>query len=50
MCSSTRRCEPAADGGCTVEKLYLGDLAIKPCTGCRACRKGDVKTICTPEG
>jgi len=35
-----------SDSGCTVEKLYLGDLAIKPCTGCRACRKGDVKTIC----
>lgn len=36
-----------ADSGCSVEKLYLGDLAIKPCTGCRACRKGDVKTICS---
>ena len=36
-----------SDGGGTVEKLYLGDLDIKPCTGCRACRKGDVKTICT---
>ncbi|MEI6125053.1 MAG: flavodoxin family protein [Pseudomonadota bacterium] len=35
------------DNGCDVEKLYLGDLAIKPCTGCRACRKGDVKTICS---
>jgi NAD(P)H-dependent FMN reductase len=37
----------ASDNGCAVEKMYLGDLAIKPCTGCRACRKGDVKTICT---
>ena len=36
-----------ADSGCSVEKLCLGDLSIKPCTGCRACRKGDVKTICT---
>jgi NAD(P)H-dependent FMN reductase len=36
-----------SDGGCTVEKLYLGDIDIRPCTGCRACRKGDVKTICT---
>jgi|GEM_PF-708131 len=36
-----------SDSGCSVEKLYLGDLAIKYCTGCRACRKGDVKTICT---
>jgi len=35
------------DGGCAVEKLYLGDLDIKPCTGCRACRKGDVRTICS---
>lgn len=35
-----------ADSGCAIEKLYLGDLDIKPCTGCRACRKGDVKTIC----
>ncbi len=37
----------AGDAGCSVEKLYLGDIDIKPCTGCRACRKGDVKTICT---
>lgn len=36
-----------ADSGCSVEKLYLGDLSIKPCTGCRLCRKGDVKTICS---
>ncbi len=35
------------DNGATVEKFYLGELNIKPCTGCRACRKGDVKTICT---
>ena len=35
------------DNGAMVEKLYLSDLNIKPCTGCRACRKGDVKTICT---
>lgn len=35
------------DNGAEVEKFYLCDLAIKPCTGCRACRKGDVKTICT---
>lgn len=35
-----------SDRGCAVEKLYLGDLDIKPCTGCRACRRGDVKTIC----
>lgn len=35
------------DNDCTVEKLYLSDLDIKPCTGCRACRKGDVKNICT---
>lgn len=35
------------DNGSTVEKFYLGDLNIKPCTGCRACRKTDVKTICT---
>lgn len=34
------------DNGATVEKLYLSDLNIKQCTGCRACRKGDVKTIC----
>jgi hypothetical protein len=34
------------DNGTTVEKLYLSDLNIKQCTGCRACRKGDVKTIC----
>ncbi len=39
-----RACE---DNGAEVEKLYLCDLNIKPCTGCRACRKGDVKTICT---
>lgn len=35
------------DNGAVVEKIYLCDLTIKPCTGCRACRKGDVKTICT---
>lgn len=35
-----------ADNGAEVEKLYLGDLNIKPCSGCRACRKVDVKTIC----
>ncbi len=35
------------DSGSIVEKLYLADLTIKQCTGCRACRKGDVKTICT---
>ena len=34
------------DNGATVEKLYLCDLDIRQCTGCRACRKGDVKTIC----
>lgn len=39
-----RACE---DKGSMVEKIYLCDLNIKPCTGCRACRKGDVKTICT---
>jgi hypothetical protein len=39
-----RACE---DNGSIVEKIYLCDLNIKPCTGCRACRKGDVKTICT---
>lgn len=33
--------------GSTVEKINLSDLTIKPCSGCRACRKGDVKTICT---
>lgn len=35
------------ENGASVEKLYLGDLNIKPCTGCRACRKVDVKTICS---
>jgi hypothetical protein len=35
------------DNGSDVEKFNLGELNIKPCTGCRACRKGDVKTICT---
>ncbi len=39
-----RACE---DNGSTIEKLQLCDLNIKPCSGCRACRKGDVKTICT---
>ncbi len=34
------------ENGCEVEKLYLSDLNIKPCTGCRACRLRDVKTIC----
>jgi NAD(P)H-dependent FMN reductase len=36
-----------SDSDCAVEKFYLGDLVIKYCTGCRACRKGDVKTICS---
>jgi multimeric flavodoxin WrbA len=36
-----------ADGGATVEKIYLKDMDIRPCTGCRACRKVDVRTICT---
>ena len=34
------------DNGSSVEKIYLCDLDIKQCTGCRACRKRDVKTIC----
>jgi len=34
------------DKGSIVEKIHLSDLNIKQCTGCRACRKGDVKTIC----
>jgi hypothetical protein len=34
------------DNGSLVEKIYLCDLNIQQCTGCRACRKGDVKTIC----
>jgi hypothetical protein len=34
------------DQGATVEKIFLSDLDIKQCTGCRACRKRDVKTIC----
>ena len=38
-----RACE---DNGSTVEKIYLSDLDIKQCTGCRVCRKQDVKTIC----
>jgi multimeric flavodoxin WrbA len=38
-----RACE---ENGSKVEKIYLSDLNIKQCTGCRACRKGDVKTIC----
>jgi len=33
--------------GSITEKIYLSDLNMKPCTGCRACRLGDVKTICT---
>jgi len=36
-----------ADSGCRTEKLYLSDSNLKPCTGCRACRRGDVPTICT---
>lgn len=36
-----------ADSGCSGEKLYLCDINLQPCSGCRACRKGDVKTICT---
>ncbi len=35
------------DNEAIVEKIYRSDLNIKQCTGCRACRKGDVKTICT---
>ncbi len=35
------------DCGAGVQKVYLSDCEIKPCTGCRACRKGDVSTICT---
>jgi hypothetical protein len=34
------------DKGSEVEKLYLSDLNIKPCTGCRVCRIKDVETIC----
>jgi len=34
------------DKGSVVEKIYLSDLNITQCTGCRACRKADVKTIC----
>ncbi|MCX8044510.1 MAG: flavodoxin family protein [Desulfobacterota bacterium] len=36
-----------ADSGCTTEKIYAADLDLQPCTGCRACRKGDLPTICT---
>lgn len=35
------------DNGAIVEKYYLCDLNIKPCTGCRVCRKVDVQTICS---
>ena len=34
------------DGGCSTEKLYLIDIDLKPCIGCRVCRKADVPTIC----
>jgi len=34
------------DNGSEIEKLYLADLSIKPCTGCRVCRKKDIETIC----
>jgi NAD(P)H-dependent FMN reductase len=34
------------DNGSVVEKLYLADLFIKPCTGCRVCRIKDVETFC----
>ncbi len=36
-----------SDNDCKTEKLYLSDFSIKPCTGCRACRKTDIKTVCT---
>lgn len=36
-----------SDSGCSTEKLYLIDIDLKPCTGCRACRRTDVPTICT---
>lgn len=36
----------ARDNGSDTEKIYLSDLDMKQCTGCRACRKVDVKTIC----
>jgi len=36
----------AQDNGSETEKIYLSDLNMKQCTGCRACRKQDVKTIC----
>jgi len=35
-----------ADNGAVIEKFYLSDMDIKPCNGCRACRKIDVKTVC----
>jgi len=36
----------AKDNGSETEKIYLSDLNMKQCSGCRACRKQDVKTIC----
>jgi multimeric flavodoxin WrbA len=39
--------KPLRENGCEVEKLYLSDLTIKPCTGCRVCRMGDVKAFCS---
>jgi len=36
----------ARDNGSATEKIYLSDLDMRQCTGCRACRKQDVKTIC----
>jgi len=32
--------------GAKTEKVLLHKMKISPCTGCRACRKGDVPTIC----
>ena len=34
----------AQEMGAEVEIVRLMDLDIKPCTGCRLCRKGDMKT------
>jgi multimeric flavodoxin WrbA len=34
------------ENGAYVEKLYLADLTINPCTGCRVCRMKDIETIC----
>ena len=38
--------EGVAESGCSIEKLYIADLTISPCSGCMACEAKELETYC----